>query len=235
MPHTDIEVHGFARDVRTPDRAEVRLKVSKWGRDLASIHQSVAAAVNGLTTTIEQLDTTSPDALDNHEITQISQRSWTDDIGTAYAESVDVTVTFSDFQVMSQWIFQQPTDLVQVEGITWKLSPATQSAIGISLRVEAMKDARRKAETFAVAAGLVIVSIDTLTDDDISNNSSAVTPAADPPGRNGSGNNHLGINITPVPIETTVHLTAHFLAEPDEVDPHLLPRRTLQSFMASSS
>jgi len=232
MPQTDIEVHGFARDIRTPDRAEVRLQVSKWGRDLASIHQAVAAAVSGLTTTIENLEATKPDALDSHDITQISQRSWTDDIGTAYAESVNVTVVFCDFQAMSQWIFQQSTDLVQVEGITWKLSSASQNTISISLRIEAMKDARRKAETFAVAAGLVITSIETLTDDDVSDDSTASAPAIpEPPsGRSASANGHLGINITPVPLETTVHLTAHFLAEPDltEPEPHL-SYGTLQS------
>ena len=235
MPLTDIKVYGSARDIRTPDRAEVRLKVSKWGRELPSIHQAVTLAVGALTDSLRQLAASYPQALGEPSIAQFSQKTWTDDIGTAYSESVDVTVLFSDFQAMSQWIFSHTLDLVQLQSIDWALSAAALSEVSISLRVEAMRDARRKAETFAVAAGLVIVGIQTLADPELAGAEPAPpqaperqAPAVAPIGPNGGG-----IDITPVPVESTVRLAAHFLAEPDQSTASSPSHRSLHSFLRS--
>ena len=237
MPLTDIKVFGTARDIRTPDRAEVRLKVSKWGRELTSIHHAVTAAVGTLTDSLRHLAASYPQALGEPSIAQFSQKTWSDDIGTAYSESVDVTVIFSDFQVMSQWIFSLSLDLVQLQSIDWALSAAAQSEVSISLRVEAMRDARRKAETFAVAAGLAIVGIQTLADPELSGDvpaPSAPQPAPverPTPGNGATGT--TGIDVTPVPIESNVRLAAHFLAEPDQSTTVTSNRRSLHSFMSS--
>ena len=215
MPVTDIKVSGSARDVRTPDRAEVRLQISKWGREWESIHRSVTAAVGGLTDAIKKIETIHPQALCDHSISQISHRTWTDDIGAAYSETVDVAVVFTDFQVMSQWIFAQSTETIHIHGITWDLSPAAKSELSISLSVEAIRDARRRAETFAVAAGLAIVGIQTLADTELTG---GVIPPTVLFARKVSmpeGASEGGIDITPAPIETTVKVEAHFLAEPD--------------------
>jgi len=228
MPVTDILVYGSARDTRTPDRAEVRLQVSKWGRDWESIHQSVTAAAGSLMDAIKELEAKKPQALVSHSIAQISQKSWTDDIGAAYSESVEVTAVFSDFHTMSQWIFAQPTETVNIQGITWALSPSAQSELAIALTVEAMRNARRKAETFAASAGLDIIGIQTLADPGLMNTTDtgtrqpvAVTREATRHGTPSSG----GIDITPTPIETEIRIEAHFLADLAANDAALFPRR----------
>jgi len=225
MPVTDILVYGSARDTRAPDRAEVRLRVSRWGREWESTHKSVTAATGALMDTIAKLDARNPEALASHSIAQISQKSWTDDIGSAYSETVEITAVFIDFHAMSEWIFAQPSDTVSIQGIQWELSPTTQNELAIALSVEAMRSARRKAETFAAAAGLAIVGIQTLADPGLMDSTDpamkrvphVVVP--EPPTRGASSTE--GVDITPQPIETEIRIEAHFLADlaPGPSDP----------------
>ncbi|MDR2929527.1 MAG: SIMPL domain-containing protein [Propionibacteriaceae bacterium] len=230
MPATDIKVSGTARDVRTPDRAEVRLQVSKWGRDWDSIHHAVTVTVGGLTNAIKELESDHPHALFDHSIDQISQRRWTDGIGTAYSETVDLLVVFVDFQVMSRWVFNQSSEDVHVDQIRWQLSPSARNELSISLSVEAIRNARRKAETFAVAAGLTVVGIHTLTDTATDEDSQPATSSAPFDGR-GSQTGADSVNITPVPIETKIVIEAHFLAEPDPASSSFpATRRLVPSF-----
>ncbi len=232
MPVTDIKVIGIAHDVRIPDRAEVRLQVSKWGRDWESTHRSVTGTVGGVTDAIKRLEEAQPQALHDYSISQISQRSWSDDIGAAYSETIDITMVFTDFQAMSDWVFTQSTETVRIRGIDWRLSAAARKELNISLSVEAIRDAQRKAETFAVAAGLTIVGIQTLAEPETVG-ASLPRPRglAAATGRSESGDS--GIDITPAPIETTVRIDAHFLAEPETpTAASFQPTRRTPRFMA---
>ena len=229
MPATEIKVLGSARDSRTPDRAEVRFRVNKWGRERDYMHRSVTAAVAELTDALRQLTDRQPQALEDHSVAQISQRSWKDDIGTAYSESVDVTVVFTDFQVMSQWIFNESSDTVRVVSIKWGLSTAAQTEVSIALGVEAVREARRKAETFAVAAGLTITGLQSLSEPAPAGNNG--TPAAGPTAPTTItvfDETEYGIDITPIPIDSEVRLLAHFVAEP-ELDSQALSTRRRMS------
>jgi uncharacterized protein YggE len=228
MPVTDIKVYGYARAARTPDRAELRLQVNKWGRDWESIHRSVTAEVAALTDTIARLGADHPQAVYEHLISQISQKSWTDNIGPAYSETVDVTATFTDFQVMSDWVFRQSSDTVHIMGIEWGLSVPARNEMSIALSVEAMYDARRKAETYAVAAGLTILGIRTLADPGLVTQEEAApaTPAPTVKPTPKTGTPSDSIDITPAPIETEVRIAVHFVAEPDigpDVPPDFAP------------
>jgi len=217
MPVTDIKVVGSARGVNSPDRAEVRLQVNRWGRDWAATHQAVTGEVTELMETVKRLEAQQPMAVRGRSIAQISQRSWTDDIGTAYSEAVEVAVVFSDFQVMSQWIFSPEVEAMRVLGITWQLSPNAQKEIDIALSVDAMRDAHRKAETFATAAGLMIAGIQNISHapgpDGTNTPVPHVLPATDPvPMPRGATE---GVDITPVPIATRIEVEVHFTANPD--------------------
>jgi|GEM_PF-1443317 len=219
MQFTDIKVYGWARDVRIPDRAEVRLQVSRWGRDWQSMHQSVAGAVGALTEAVHRFEAENPQALSSHNIGQVSQRTWVDDIGTAYSETVDVIMVFTDFYIMSQWLFHQSPDLFQIHSIRWNLSATARTEMDIALSVEAVRDARRKAETYAVAAGLVLVGVQTLSDPEPDEETDPLVtePAISVASSNGrsTGGSRLNIDITPLPIETQTRIAVHYLAAPD--------------------
>ncbi|MCL2482779.1 MAG: SIMPL domain-containing protein [Propionibacteriaceae bacterium] len=234
MSVTDIKVYGTARDIRTSDRAEVRLKVSKWGRDWDSTHESVMAAVESIINEVKKLMADHPQGLYAPTKEQLSQKTWTDDIGTAYSESVNVAVVFSDFQVMSHWIFALSSDTTQVESINWVLSKATKKELNIALCVEAMSNARRQAETLAVAAGLTITAIQTVSDPALFATTTAIVPEpATPAPTTPADNDDEAIDITPTMIETTVRIAVHFLAEPDpEHNSFPAARRTPSPFFS---
>ncbi|MDR2974734.1 MAG: SIMPL domain-containing protein [Propionibacteriaceae bacterium] len=215
MTVTDIKVTGSARDTRVPDRAELHLQISKWGRDWATTHRTVAASVGALSEAIKQLEVDSPQALYDHSIAQVSQSTWSDEIGAAYAETVDVTMVFTDFQVMSDWIFAHSNETVHIQGIDWQLSPAAKNDLAISLSVEAMRDARRRAETYAVAAGLTIIGINTIADPGLMGEPrNDPMPFARVAAMKANASADV-IDITPSAIETVAQVEAHFLAEPD--------------------
>ena len=180
MSVTDIKVYGFARDSRTPNRAHVRLQVSKWGRDWETTHQAVMSGVGKVLDVIRSLMASKPQALQEPSITQISQKTWADDIGVAYSETVDVTVIFTDFHVMSQWIFKQPHGLFHVQRIEWRLSDDIEDEVNMTLSVQAVCNARLKAETFAAAAGLIITGIVALSDPQLATNQDITTSELPP-------------------------------------------------------
>lgn len=219
MPTTEIRVLGSASTSRVPDYAEVRLQVSRWGREWNSTHQAVTAAANELIDVIKRLITKNPRALEEPAVAQISQKSWSDETGIAYSESVTVTVVFSDFQVMSRWILLSHQTL-HVLGIDWKLSPETHERLSILLSIEAVRDARKKAEVFAAAAGLAITGLQTLSDprtETGANPAPSTEPAPAPEkGTAGRSDSPGGdIIISPTPVNMEVNIAAYFLASPE--------------------
>ncbi|MCL2735100.1 MAG: SIMPL domain-containing protein [Propionibacteriaceae bacterium] len=218
MPTTDIRVYGFARDIRTSDRAEVRLKVSGWGHDATATHETVTDTVESVLTTLKDLAAKHPDGLAQPWIGQHSQKNWSDDIGASFSECVRVNAVFTDFEVMSQWIFHVSTEMVKVERITWGFQDDTKNEIDIALSIEAVNNARRQAETFAVAAGLDITGIRTIADPnllDADRPEPVDTPIADDV--TAHQEQHMDtIDITPAVIETTAQIAVHFIAEPEQ-------------------
>lgn len=227
MTVTDIKVYGFAKDSRSPDRAEVRLQMSRWGRDWEATHQAVKSGVGVVLDALKQVAVDYPTALGDPTISQISQRTWADDIGVAYSEAVDITVVFTDFYVMSEWIFRQPASLFRVMSIGWQLSPAVMNEVNIVLSVDAVRDARRKAETFATAAGLEIIGLAALSDPQLVAEKDADMGEPRPVPTNTaqqSDSSNDEVRITPTPIENEICIWAHFIAEPE---PETAPMVTL--------
>jgi len=216
MLTTEIRVLGSARTSRAPDLAEVRLQVSRWGREWNSTHQAVTAATNELIDVIKRLMVKNPLALEEPSIAQISQKSWSDDVGPAFSETVTVSVTFTDFQVMSRWILLSHKTL-HVRGIDWMLSPQTKERLTILLSIEAVRDARKQAEILAAATGLRITDLQSLADPR-TEIASAPHPTEDMGSSHEDNPSHNSsaptseITITPAPVYAEVTVAATFLA-----------------------
>ena len=211
---TDISVYGRAVDSRVADRAQLRFQVSRWGREWDTTHETVKVAIASVMETLDRLQLDHPRALGDPSISQICQRSWIDDIGVAYSESADVSVFFNDFQVMTAWILMQPNEMFRNHTIDWSLSQAVRDEISIALSVQAVRDARRKAEIFATAAGLAITGMQTLED--------PYTTESEQPGLLDTteysavlDDSSSEIIIAPTTITTEVRIVAHFSAEPE--------------------
>ena len=211
---TDISVYGRASDSRVADRAQLRFQVNRWGREWDTTHETVKVAIASVMEELDRLLLDHPRALGEPSIAQVCQRSWIDDIGVAYSESVDVSVFFTDFQVMTAWILMQPNEMFRNHTIEWSLSQTVRDEMSIALSVQAVRDARRKAEIFATAAGLAITGMQTLEDPSVneSENNRLVDEAEH---MSMSEDSSSEIVIAPTTITTEVRIVAHFSAEPE--------------------
>jgi len=192
----------------------LRFQVSRWGREWDTTHETVKVAIASVMEELDRLLLDHPRALGEPSIAQVCQRSWIDDIGVAYSESVDVSVSFNDFQVMTAWILMQPNDMFRNHTIEWSLSQSVKDEMSIALSVQAVRDARRKAEIFATAAGLTITGMKTL-DDPYTEESvqTGLLDMVDNPGMVDDSSSE--IVIAPTTITTEVRIVAHFSAEPE--------------------
>jgi len=210
---TDISVYGRASDSRIADRAQLRFQVNRWGREWDTTHETVKVAIASVMEELDRLLLDHPRALGEPSIAQVCQKSWIDDIGVAYSESVDVSVFFTDFQVMTAWILMQPNEMFRNHTIEWSLSQTVRDEISIALSVQAVRDARRKAEIFATAAGLTITGMQTLEDPYVKE--SEVDGCFDPSEPVSVEDSPSQIIIAPTTITTEVRIVAHFAAEPE--------------------
>jgi len=212
---TDISVYGCARDSRVADRAQLRFQVSRWGREWDTTHETVKVAIASIMEELDRLLLDHPRALGEPSIAQVCQKSWIDDIGGAYSESADITVVFNDFQVMTAWILMQPNEMFRNHTIEWSLSQAVRAEMSIALSVQAVRDARRKAEIFATAAGLMITGLQILEDPCIQESEqNGFLGMADQAGATDESS-ISEIVIAPTTIATEVRIAAHFAAEPE--------------------
>ncbi|MDR0848635.1 MAG: SIMPL domain-containing protein [Propionibacteriaceae bacterium] len=219
---TEIIVRGQARDLRAPDRAIIHLDVNKRGRDRARIHTEVAAAVTELVAATKTLAKENEGALVETSVAQASQRSWKDKSGQMFTESVSVRLTFADFAVMSRFLFDVVSDVVQLSYVEWALSAEARDIVRSILGAEAVRDAQARADIFAKAADLTIVSVQSLADPGLLGRDEDAQYAARDRGMMprglakagvGMGDTGAGYDLTPEDIETETQVEARFLAE----------------------
>lgn len=215
---TDIIVRGQARDVRDPDLAELTLVAQTEARDQATAHATVGSAVAALTASAAALQTANPGACDGLSASQAHQSSWTSKMGQRFTETVTATMRFTDFAVMSEWVFANTNAIVQLQHISWQLSRPVRDAVRRQLGMAAVADARDRAETFADAAGLTVIAVARLADPGLLFGSARINsdeiPLATRARFLGAAvTDDQGIDLTPDPIETTALVEAHFLAE----------------------
>jgi uncharacterized protein YggE len=69
--------------------------------------------------------------------------------------SVEITATFTDFAALSWWISDvAERDGVQVDNVTWRLTPATAKSLEADVAAQAVKVAVDRATAYASAIGL---------------------------------------------------------------------------------
>ena len=91
-----------------------------------------------------------------------ANRPWNSEgkqLALVHYASVEFTATFTDFASLSWWV----TDVaeregVQVDGITWRLTPATAKATEADVAAQAVKVAVERATAYAGAIGLTSIT-----------------------------------------------------------------------------
>jgi len=219
---TDITVRGQARDSRDPDRAVLTIIVAAEARDWAEAHVAVSTAMSTLNDSIDSLKIAHPDAMEWSSTGQASQTCYTNKGVQRFKESVLLTMRFVDFAAMSEWVFANTNDRVQLRGVDWQLSPQVRQTVRRELGQAAIGDARDRADTFAGAAGLKVIATKALADPGLlnGNNNGATDGVVYAGGGLGlrafaasAAAAEQTIDLTPEPIETTATVEANFLAE----------------------
>ena len=73
--------------------------------------------------------------------------------------SVEITATFTDFAALSWWISDvAERDGVQVDDVTWRLTPATAKSTEADVAAHAVKVAVDRATAYAAAIGLATLT-----------------------------------------------------------------------------
>ena len=87
-----------------------------------------------------------------------ANRPWNNEgkqLALVHYASVEITATFTDFAALSWWISDvAERDGVQVDNVTWRLTPATAKSMEADVAAQAVKVAVDRATAYASAIGL---------------------------------------------------------------------------------
>ena len=160
MP-TIITVQGSFTAWYPAERATARLTVSFDGAEREAVLASATRSVQTVTDSITALH--DPDAgpvtwFSSDRIRVWAERPWNNEgkqLALVHYASVEITATFSDFAVMSWWLTDvAERDGVQVDTVTWRLTPATSKAAESEVAAQAVGVAVDRATAYAAALGL---------------------------------------------------------------------------------
>jgi uncharacterized protein YggE len=137
---------------------------------------------------------------------------------TGYLAGVLLTATVVDFGVVGDLLLRlADRDMVSLEGPFWALRP--DSDVHRQARTEAVRDARRRAEDYAAAAGSRLTGLVEITDTGLSSGGDVHLGAAPfalaRSARGGSVADEVEFDVAPVPQTVSASVEARFtLAQP---------------------
>ncbi|MEP7766114.1 SIMPL domain-containing protein [Sanguibacter sp. 25GB23B1] len=147
-----------------PERGSLQLAVSFESSDreravalVRTLHDEVVREAQGF------VDSGAATRWSSEQIAVWSAEKWTsDDTSTQekhqlvryHVAAVSVTVRFQDFAALGEWAVRRGSvDGCSISGVDWDLTDDTRSALLLTTRTGAVRDARSRAEAYAAAAG----------------------------------------------------------------------------------
>jgi uncharacterized protein YggE len=203
-PGATIAVRGSWTAQVPPERARVRISVGARSgdraqalRDLTRRLDEVGAEVTGYGGAVESADTGTlwvhPQIKDGKPRERV----------TGYVAGAVVTVTVVDFAVLGDLLLRlADRDMVGLDGPFWELRP--QSDAYRLAHVEAVRDARRRAEEYAAAAGVRLTGLVEIVDVGLSGDAGPVHLASAAFARAGGGSVAAEVSFDVQPVPQTV-------------------------------
>ena len=206
-PAPTIAVRGSSTAEVPPELARVRVSVGARSgdraaalRDLTHRVEEVRAALGTYGDAVEAVDTgplwVRPQFKDGKPRERV----------TGYLAGVDLTVTVVDFAVLGDLLLRlADRGMVALQGPFWALR--TESAAYRRVRAEAVRDARRRAEEYAEAAGARLTGLVEIADTGLSRAEVGAVPlaAAAPFGARAAGSVADEVSFDVQPVLQTVH------------------------------
>ncbi len=163
MSEVVITVRGEHEARVAPEEALAHLSVRTEGPDRGRVVERMASLAAPLR---EDLETRKESGVvaewTSQRVAVWANRPWNDQgkqLALVHYASVDLTATFTDFASLSWWVTDvSEREGVQVDGITWRLTPATAKATEAEVAAQAVKVAVERATAYAGAIGLTSIS-----------------------------------------------------------------------------
>lgn len=163
MSEVTITVRGEHETRVAPEEAVAHLSVRAEGPERGAVVEKIAALATPLREDLAaRKDAGGVSDWSSQRVSIWANRPWNNEgkqLALVHYASVEITATFTDFAALSWWISDvAERDGVQVENVTWKLTPATAKATEADVAAQAVKVAVERATAYAGAIGLATLT-----------------------------------------------------------------------------
>ncbi len=163
MSEVVITVRGEHESRVAPEEAVARLSVRAEGPERGPVVERIAALATPMREAFEERKASGGLREWSSERVAIwASRPWNDQgkqLALVHYASVGLTATFTDFAVLSWWLTDvAERDGVQIDGVEWRLSPATAKTTEAEVAASAVRVAVDRATAYAAAIGLSTVT-----------------------------------------------------------------------------
>ncbi len=163
MSEVVITVRGEHETRVAPEEAVAHLSVRTEGRERGQVVERMSSLAAPLRDDLESRKASGVvSEWSSKNVAVWANRPWNNEgkqLALVHYASVEVTAVFTDFASLSWWM----TDVaeregVQVDGVTWRLTPGTRKATEAEVASQAVKVAVERATAYAGAIGLTSVT-----------------------------------------------------------------------------
>jgi uncharacterized protein YggE len=163
MSEVTITVRGEHETRVAPEEAVAHLSVRAEGPERGAVVERIAALAAPLRDDLAtRKDAGGVSDWSSQRVSVWANRPWNNEgkqLALVHYASVEITATFTDFAALSWWISDvAERDGVQVENITWRLTPATAKASEADVAAQAVQVAVDRATAYAGAIGLTTLT-----------------------------------------------------------------------------
>ena len=218
---TSIIVNESAKHYESPERATVNIDIKYTSFDREKAHQRVSEVLRDVRAQIEGMHDGQNGPVTWYSISGASTWTSKDADGFKFSEEIEVKVKFSDFARLGNWLDSVlKYQGVRLRFIRWSVTQHREKELEALLRQAAVRAARQKAEQYAAAVGMHIVSIKTIADTGFLKNGYGYSSASSAASRGGGGASGSASSATldtyrfaPEDIHMSASVEAEFLAD----------------------
>ncbi|SIT72227.1 SIMPL domain-containing protein [Microbacterium sp. RU33B] len=163
MSEVIITVRGEHEARVAPEEAVARLTVRADGPERGAVVERIVALTEPLRDDLAARKTEGGvREWSSQRVSVWANRPWNDkgkQLALVHYASVELTATFTDFGALSWWLTTvAEREGVQIDGVSWQLSPATRKATEADVAARAVSVAVDRATAYAGAIGLASVT-----------------------------------------------------------------------------
>jgi hypothetical protein len=159
MSEVTITVRGEHETRVLPEEAVAHLSVRAEGPERGAVVERIAALAAPLRDDLAtRKDAGGLSDWSSQRVSVWANRPWNNEgkqLALVHYASVEITATFTDFAALSWWLSEvAERDGVQIDNVTWRLTPATAKSLEADVAAQAVRVAVDRATAYASAIGL---------------------------------------------------------------------------------